>query len=83
MFIFMKQKDTETVLWVLSRALRWENKTYKLKRSIEKWKIWNGEQGFSERGESITRITSHSDFLLCDESKRGHKKEKISKLRIF
>ena len=34
------------------------------------------------KGESLKRVTSHSDFLLCDKPKKGYKKGEISKLRI-
>ena len=28
----MRQKETETALWILSRALRWENKNIQAKK---------------------------------------------------
>ena len=68
-----ERNRNSSLVTIQAKNVYWEMEN--LERLYKMGNLW--------KGESLKRVTSHSDFLLCDKPKKGYKKGEISKLRIF
>ena len=67
-----ERNRNSSLVTIQAKNVYWEMEN--LERLYKMGNLW--------KGESLKRVTSHSDFLLFDKPKKGYKKGEISKLRI-